>query len=149
MPLTSDWDSPRTTPGRTPSPRKPARFAADLPIPGVSKNAVNFTVYFERAGFSARAAYAWRDVAINAGGVGSSFTFQDINGAQKVYSVYQAAYGQIDGQLEYDFGVHFGIIASVVNLADSKQHTYLQFPNEPFTYDDTGRRLFFGVKGKL
>jgi iron complex outermembrane receptor protein len=124
-------------------------FAANLPIPGVSKNAVNATTYFERAGFSARLAYAWRDVAVNSGGVGSSFAFQDINGLQKIYTVYQAAYGQVDGQLEYDFGAHFGIVASVVNLTNAKQHTYLQFPNEPFTYDDTGRRVFFGVKGKL
>ncbi|MEP6546471.1 MAG: TonB-dependent receptor [Gammaproteobacteria bacterium] len=124
-------------------------FEANLPIPGVSKNSVNATVYFERAGFSARAAYAWRSTALNSGGVGSSFSFQDIDGNQKVYSVYQAAYGQLDGQVGYDFGPHFGVLVSVVNLTNAKLHTYLQFPNEPFTYDDVGRRLFFGVKGKL
>jgi iron complex outermembrane receptor protein len=124
-------------------------FESNIPIPGVSKNAFNGTVYFERAGFSARAAYAWRDVAVNSGGVGSSFAFQDLAGNQKIYTVYQAAYGQVDGQVSYDFGPHFGIVASVVNLANEKQHTYLQWKNEPFTYDDTGRRVFFGVKGKL
>jgi len=125
-------------------------FGAELPIPGVSKNSVNAIGYYEHGGFSARVAYSWRDVSINAGGVGSSFTFQDINGNQKVYSVYEAAYGQVDGQLEYDFlGGHVGLLLQVVNLSDSKEHTYLQFPNEPFTYDDTGRRFYFGVKGKL
>jgi iron complex outermembrane receptor protein len=124
-------------------------FGGELPIPGVSKNSVNATVYYEKAGFSARAAYTWRDTAVNSGGVGSSFTFQDINGVTKVYTVYQAAYGQLDGQLSYDFNRHVGVVLQVVNLSDSKQHTYLQFPNEPFTYDDTGRRLYFGVKGKL
>jgi iron complex outermembrane receptor protein len=124
-------------------------FAADLPIPGVSKNSVNGTVYYERAGFSARAAYAWRSSAVNSSGVGSSFAFQDLNGASKVYTVYQAAYGQLDGQLGYDFSRHFGVLLSVVNLTNEKQHTYLQYPNEPFTYDNVGRRLFFGVKGKL
>jgi TonB-dependent receptor len=124
-------------------------FAADLPIPGVSKNAFNGVVYYEHFGFSARAAYAWRSVAVNSGGVGSSFAFQDLNGAQKIYTVYQAPYGQLDGQISYDFGPHFGILASVVNLSNEKLHTYLQFKDEPFTYDDTGRRFFFGVKGKL
>jgi outer membrane receptor protein involved in Fe transport len=81
--------------------------------------------------------------------VGSSFAFQDINGLQKVYTVYQAPYGQLDGQIGYDFGPHFGVLASVVNLTNAKLHTYLQFPDEPFTYDNVGRRLFFGVKGKL
>lgn len=124
-------------------------FAADLPIPGVSKNAFNGVVYYEHGGFSARAAYAWRSVAVNSGGVGSSFAFQDINGVQKIYTVYQAPYGQVDGQISYDFGPHFGILASVVNLSNEKLHTYLQFKDEPFTYDDVGRRFFFGVKGKL
>jgi TonB-dependent receptor len=124
-------------------------FAGELPIPGVSKNSVNAIGYYEHAGFSARAAYSWRDVSVNSGGVGSSFAFHDINGNSKVYTVYAAAYGQLDGQLGYDFGPHFGVLLQFVNLTDSKQHTYLQFPNEPFTYDDTGRRLYFGVKGKL
>ncbi|MDP9083167.1 MAG: TonB-dependent receptor [Pseudomonadota bacterium] len=124
-------------------------FGAELPIPGVSKNSVNATAYYEHGGFSARAAYAWRSLAVNSGGVGSSFAFQDINGVPKIYTVYQAPYGQLDGQLEYDFGPHFGVLVSVVNLTDEKLHTYLQFPNEPFTYDDVGRRLFFGVKAKL
>jgi TonB-dependent receptor len=124
-------------------------FENNIGIPGVSKNAFNGTLYFERAGFSARAAYAWRDVAVNSGGVGSQFAFADLAGNQKIYTVYQAAYGQLDGQVSYDFGPHFGIVASAVNLSNAKQHTYLQWKNEPFTYDDTGRRLFFGVKGKL
>ena len=75
--------------------------------------------------------------------------FQDINGASKVYTIYSAPYGQLDGQVGYDFNTHFGIVASAVNLTNAKQHTYLQWKDEPFTYDDTGRRFFFGVKGKL
>jgi iron complex outermembrane receptor protein len=124
-------------------------FAGHLPIPGVSKNSVNVIGYYERAGFSGRLAYAWRSQAVNSSGVGSSFAFQDIDGKSKVYTIYSAPYGQLDGQLGYDFGPHFGIVASVVNLTNEKQHTYLQWKNEPFTYDDTGRRFFFGFKGKL
>ncbi len=124
-------------------------FADHLPIPGVSKNSFNAVAYYERMGFSGRVAYAWRSSAVNSSGVGSSFAFQDINGAQKVYTIYSAPYGQFDGQVGYDFGPHFGVVLSVVNLTNEKQHTYLQWPNEPFTYDDTGRRVFFGVKGKL
>jgi iron complex outermembrane receptor protein len=124
-------------------------FASHLPIPGVSKNSFNAIVYYERFGFSGRLAYAWRDKAVNSSGVGSSFNFQDLYGNPKTYTIYSAPYGQLDGQVGYDFGPHFGIVASVVNLTNEKQHTYLQWKNEPFTYDDTGRRFFFGVKGKL
>jgi iron complex outermembrane recepter protein len=122
---------------------------SNLPMPGVPKNAFNVTGYYEHAGFSARLAYAWRDVALNNSLVGSFFTFQDINGNQKTYAIYSAKYGQLDGQLAYDFSEHFGVLFQVVNLTDEKQHTYLQWPNEPFTYDDSGRRFFFGFKGKL
>jgi iron complex outermembrane recepter protein len=125
-------------------------FENNLPIPGVPKNSFNVVGYFERAGFSARLAYAWRDVSLNSNFVGSFFTFQDLNGNQKTYAIYQAPYGQLDGQVEYDFfGEHLGVLLSVVNLTNEKQHTYLQWKNEPFTYDDSGRRLFFGVKGKF
>ncbi len=86
---------------------------------------------------------------MNSSGVGSSFAFQDINGNSKIYTVYSAPYGQLDAQVGYDFNRHFGLLLQVVNLTDAKQHTYLQFPNEPFTYDDTGTRLYFGVKGRL
>jgi iron complex outermembrane recepter protein len=124
-------------------------FGTDLPIPGVPKNAFNVIGYYQHLGFSARLAYAWRDVSLNDSLVGSFFTFQDINGNQKTYAIYAAKYGQLDGQLEYEFSSHFGLVFQAVNLTDEKQHTYLQWPDEPFTYDDSGRRFFFGFKGKL
>jgi TonB-dependent receptor len=124
-------------------------FDTDLPIPGVSKNSVNVIAYFERFGFSARAAYAWRSKALNSSLVGSTYAFKDQNGVNKVYGVYAASYGQLDGQIGYDFTPQLGVVASVVNLTNEKQHTYLQFPNMPFTYDDTGRRYFFGFKLKM
>ena len=124
-------------------------FATDLPIPGVSKNSINLVAYYEHLGFSARAAYAWRSRAVNNSLVGSTFPFPDQNGAIKVYGVYAAPYGQFDAQVGYDFGPRFGVVLSGVNLTNEKQHTYLQFTNLPFTYDDTGRRVFFGFKLKL
>jgi len=124
-------------------------FATDIPIPGVSDHSVNFIAYYERAGFSARAAYSWRSKSVNSSLVGSTFTFPDENGVLRDYGVYAAAYGQVDGQVGYDFNPRMGVALSVVNLTNEKQHTYLQFPNLPFTYDDTGRRLFFGFKLKM
>jgi iron complex outermembrane receptor protein len=124
-------------------------FSTDLPIPGVSKNSVNVIGYFEKFGFSARAAYSWRSKAVNSSLVGSTFAFKDQNNVNQVYGVYAHAYGQLDGQIGYDFSPQLGAVLSVVNLTNEKQHTYLQFPNLPFTYDDTGRRYFFGFKLKM
>ena len=124
-------------------------FADSLAIPGVSKDSFNVTGYYEHSGFSARVAYSWRSEAVNDSLVGATFAFPDQNGKSKVYGVFSAPYGQVDAQVGYDFNSHLGVLASVNNLTNEKQHTYLQFSNLPFTYDDTGTRFFVGVKGKL
>jgi TonB-dependent receptor len=123
-------------------------FSSDSAIPGVAKNAFTTTLYYERAGFSARGSYSWRDKAVNDSLVGSTFAFPDQNGTTKIYQVFSAPYGQLDGQIGYDFNKHVGIVFSVQNLTDSAQHTYLQYPDEPFSYDDAGRRFFLGFKFK-
>jgi iron complex outermembrane recepter protein len=119
-------------------------FTTRGPIPGVSRDAVTGTLYYENHGFSIRGSYSWRDKALNDSQVGSTFAF-----GGKVYEVFAAPYGQLDAQASYDFNKHIGIIFSVQNLTDEAQHTYLQWPNQPFTYDDWGRRYYLGVKGKL
>ncbi|MBV8306617.1 MAG: TonB-dependent receptor, partial [Gammaproteobacteria bacterium] len=124
-------------------------YNSNLPIPGVPNHFFNVTGYFERFGFAARLAYVWRDTSLNSNFVGSTFSFQDINGNPKTYTIWAAPYGELDGQLEYNFGEHFGLVFQAVNITDEKQHTYLQWKNEPFTYDDSGRRYFLGFKAKL
>jgi TonB-dependent receptor len=123
---------------------QPTSFGSRGPIPGVSRDAVTGTLYYENHGFSVRGSYSYRDKAINDSETGSTFPF-----GGKVYQVFAAPYGQLDAQAGYDFNKHVGIIFSVQNLTDAAQHTYLQWPNEPFTYDNWGRRYFLGVKGKL
>jgi TonB-dependent receptor len=124
-------------------------FAEELPIPGVSDDSFNITAFYERFGFSARLSYSWRSDALNDSLVGATFSFPDQNGVQKVYGVYSADYGQLDAQVGYDLGEHFGVFLSANNLTNEALHTYLQYPNQPFTYEESGTRLFLGVKGKL
>jgi TonB-dependent receptor len=124
--------------------QQPTSFTTTGPIPGVSRNALTGTLYYENHGFSIRGSYSYRDKALNDSQVGSTFAF-----GGKVYEVFEAPYGQLDAQASYDFNRHVGVIVSVQNLTDEAQHTYLQWPNQPFTYDDSGRRFFVGVKGKL
>jgi TonB-dependent receptor len=124
--------------------QQPTSFTTTGPIPGVSRDALTGTLYYENHGFSIRGSYSYRDKALNDSQVGSTFAF-----GGKVYEVFSAPYGQLDAQASYDFNRHVGVILSVQNLTDEAQHTYLQWPNQPFTYDDSGRRIFIGVKGKL
>jgi len=124
-------------------------FTNAAPIPGVAKNAVTGTLYYEKDGFSARASYSWRDTAVNDSLVGATFAFPDAKGNTKIYQVYSAPYGQLDGQIGYDINEHFGLTFSMQNLTDASPHTYLQWSNLPFSYDDSGRRFFLGGKFKL
>jgi TonB-dependent receptor len=123
-------------------------FATSNTIPGVSKDSLTATGYYERGGFSARLSYSWRDTAINDSPVGSTFSITNQNKVSQNYQVYSAPYGQLDGQIGYDINRYVGITFSVQNITGSAQHTYLQWPNEPFTYDNWGRRYFLGVKFK-
>lgn len=124
-------------------------FSSRAPIPGVSRNAVTGTLYYERFGFNSRLSYSWRDKAVNDSLVGSTFAFADQTGTSKVYQVFQAAYGQLDAQVGYDYGKNIGVYFQAQNLTNEAQHTYLQWPNLPFSYDQSGRRYWVGVKGKL
>ena len=40
------------------------------------------------------------------------------------------------------------MIFSVQNITNEAQHTYLQYPSQPFSYDSSGRRYFLGFKFK-
>lgn len=123
-------------------------FSKTSAIPGVAKNSVTGTLYYEKSGLSARLSYSWRDKAVNDSAVGATFAFPDQNGVSKVYQIYSAPYGQLDGQVGYDFNRNVGFVFQVQNIANTSQHTYLQWPNQPFTYDNSGRRFFFGLKFK-
>lgn len=128
---------------------QPTSFTTDGPIPGVAKNAFTGTLYYERFGFSARMSYSWRDKILNDSLVGSNFSFNNQVGVTTTYPVYGAPYGQLDAQIGYDFNAHIGVVAQFQNLTDQALHTYLLWPNQPFTYEDAGRRYFLGFKFKL
>jgi iron complex outermembrane recepter protein len=126
-------------------------FSHDAGIPGVALNSATGTMYYERFGFSARASYSWRGRSVNDSLVGATFPIPDAQAknGELIGQVFQAPYGQLDAQIGYDFNKHVGVFLSAQNITNSVQHTYLQWTNLPFTYDDSGSRYFLGVKGKL
>ncbi len=124
----------------------PLTFSKNMPFPGVSENSLAATLYYERFGFSGRLSYTYRDKAISNNVEGSTFSIDGPGGTPETLEVWQAPYGELDAQVGYDFNEHFGIVLSASNLTDSATHDYLQWPNLPLTYDDWGRRFFFGVK---
>jgi iron complex outermembrane receptor protein len=124
-------------------------FSTHSGIPGVAHDSFTIQGYYERYGFSGRLSYSYQGKRVNDSLVGSTFQVYDKVGNPEVLQVFAAAYGQLDAQVSYDINEHVGVVVSAQNLTDQAAHTYLQWANQPFTYDDWGRRYFFGVKFKL
>jgi TonB-dependent receptor len=124
-------------------------FTNHLSIPGVAKHSFTGTVYFEKYGFDTRLSYSWRSKAVNQGLGGSTFSVTDTStSSPKIFGVFTAPYGELDAQIAYNVNDNLSFVVSVQNLTDEAYHTYLQYPNQPFTYDDAGTRYFFGVRFK-
>jgi hypothetical protein len=110
----------------------PLAAGGDSAIPGVSQNAVTGTLYYEPAGFSARASYSFRDKTVDDSLVSSTFTVPNKTGTNEIYPVFDAPYGQL-GQIGHDDNRHVGVFFSFQHLTHSVQYTYLQWPSLPFT----------------
>lgn len=123
-------------------------FSKHLPIPGVAMHSFTGTVYYEGYGFDTRLSYSWRSKAVNQGLGGSTFSVTDVSNAgnPKVFGVFTAPYGELDAQISYNVNDNISFIVSAQNLTDEAYHTYLQYPNQAFTYDASGTRYFFGVR---
>jgi iron complex outermembrane receptor protein len=124
-------------------------FSSHAAIPGVAHDSFTVQAYYERYGFSGRLSYSYQGKRVNDSLLGSTFTVNDRLDQPQVLQVFAAGYGQLDGQLSYDINEHIGVVLSAQNITDQAAHTYLQWTNQPFSYDDSGRRYFFGVKFKL
>lgn len=110
-------------------------FATDLPFPGVAANAYTGVVYYENSGFEARLSYTWKGSSYN-----SSFPVAALpGGGAKNFGIYNASYGQMDGQISYDVLENLGIVLEGRNLMGSATSRYLQYKNQPMWYDQSGR----------
>lgn len=125
-------------------------FVNHLPIPGVSLHAMTAQTYYQKDGFEARLSYSWRSSSVNGDPSGSTFAFSDLRtGKTTTYGVYTRPYGQLDGQLAYQFTPEFGVTAEAINITGEAQSNYLQFPDQPFSYAYSGRRFMLGGRFKF
>lgn len=115
-------------------------FDSDLPIPGVSKHSFNGQVYYENRGFEARMSYSWRSEAYN-----GNFSFRD-NDTTRTLARWFRSYGQLDGQVSYQFTPNIGVLVQALNITKEDQSEYLQFENLPFTFASGARRILVGAR---
>ncbi|MYM68127.1 TonB-dependent receptor [Pseudoduganella sp. FT55W] len=111
------------------------RAFGKTPLQGLSRNTVNFAVVYEQHGLSARLAYNWRSrylLGVNQWGSrgNNGLNTNPASGADRYLipttnndqafglPLYQAAYGQLDGSVFYDFTDKFRLGLEVTNLTN-------------------------------
>lgn len=120
-------------------------FTDHLGFPGVAQNAYTVQAYYEQGPFAGRVSYTWK-------GSASGSAYQTLSvvstatGGTKTYGVFDRSYGQIDAQLSYNITENLGVVLEGRNLAAAATSSYLQFKNQPFTYDQAGRSYALNVK---
>ena len=97
-------------------------FAGGLPLAGISKHTINAVLFYEKYGFSARAAYNWRSEFLQ--------TPRDV--IFPFSPIYGEATGQLDASIFYDVTDSIKVGVQGVNLLDEVTRT-----SQVFDFDGT------------
>ncbi|MBO9715233.1 MAG: TonB-dependent receptor, partial [Pseudoxanthomonas sp.] len=104
----------------------------DLPADGLSKNAYNVAMFYEKGPWQVRLAYNWRsEYLLSVGPNGYNGNNNNITWKLPVYS---DAYGQLDGSVFYRVSDHVQIGLEMNNLNDAEQRTLMD-------QNDAGKRV--------
>jgi TonB-dependent receptor len=120
-----------------------SQIGANIPLPGLSKNVSNLTVYYEKSGFSARVSQRRRSDFVG------EITTYDGTRVLK----YVVGESIVDLQLGYNFSEGslkgLGLVFQVNNLNDAAYQTYSGTPDKPLDYIKYGRTVLFGANYKF
>ena len=118
-------------------------IGAKIPLPGLSKNVTNLTLYYEKSGFSARVSQRKR----------SDFVGEIGNFANDRTLRYVVGDDIIDMQLGYSFneGMCKGlsVVLQANNLNNTAYQTYAESKDKPYEYIKYGRTILFGLNYKM
>jgi len=103
-------------------------------LPGLSKNSINATLYYDNGRFDARLAYAWRDRYLA--------EFNDLGGVPR----FTKDYGQLDLSLNYRVTDHLSIQAQVLNLTEENRIDQSSTRYLPYSVSTIDRRFLFGIR---
>ncbi|MDQ9090324.1 TonB-dependent receptor [Pseudoalteromonas haloplanktis] len=113
--------------------------SAKQPLIDLSENAYNFTLYYEKYGFSARARYTWRE----------GYRSEDFGSTSSYpwgFPVVQEDRGQLNASVSYDVNDQLNIGVEAVNLTESEVSQSCVNGGSLLCYQGlTDRRITFGV----
>lgn len=111
----------------------------DIPLPGLSKNVTNLTVYYEKNGFETRVSQRKR----------SDFVGEIGNFAADRALRYVVGESVVDFQVGYTFNEGsmkgLGLVLQVNNLTNSKYETYASRRDQQLEYQEYGRTILVGA----
>ncbi|MBK6295392.1 MAG: TonB-dependent receptor [Rhodoferax sp.] len=120
-----------------------SNVGSDIPLPGLSKNVSNLTVYYEKDGFSTRISQRKR----------SDFVGEISNFAANRTLRYVVGENIVDFQVGYTFNEGslkgLGLVLQVNNLNDAAYQTYSGTKDQPLEYIKYGRTVLFGANYKF
>jgi TonB-dependent receptor len=113
-------------------------FAGDLPVMGLSKNAYNLALLYDKGPVSARLAYSWRSAAMTAVHTWGTYDSSGISrnpddpkfgqgySANYVLPAWSGAYGQLDMGIQYKATDNLSVNFDASNLTDALYKSYSQ-----------------------
>lgn len=107
-----------------------------LGFPGLSRHSVNGSVYYEDSKLSARISYNWR-------------SRYNIAVERDNLNAFGEAFGQFDGSFSYKFNDHVSIFLEGVNLFNAQRKEDEESSYRVSTVETYGRRVYFGIRGKM
>ncbi|EKE77526.1 TonB-dependent receptor [Gallaecimonas xiamenensis] len=110
----------------------PDKKAAGLPFEGMSKNAYNAVVYYEKYGLQARLAYNWRSKYL---------LYPDAWGGPQ----WMADYGQYDFSAGYDLTDNLSVHLEASNLTNERHWGYIKRPEQVAELSRYGRQFALGI----
>lgn len=117
--------------------------SAKQPLIDLSENAYNFTLYYEKYGFSARARYTWRE----------GYRSEDFGSTSSYpwgFPVVQEDRGQLNASVSYDVTEQLNLAVEAVNLTESEVSQSCVNEGVLLCYQGlTDRRITFGVSYKF
>ncbi len=120
-----------------------SQVGANIPLPGLSKNVSNVTLYYEKSGFSARVSQRTRSDFVG------EITTYDGSRVLK----YVVGESVVDGQVGYSFEAGglkgLGFTLQVNNINDAVYKTYSGTRDKPLDYIKYGRTVLLGANYKF
>jgi iron complex outermembrane receptor protein len=108
-----------------------------MPLEGLSKNSMNFVLFWENDVFSARAAYNYRD------------SFLSNRSNTQGNPVFTDDYGQLDMSINWNISKNFSLSLNGINLNEEARYQYFLTPDRMLAHRASGKRYSVTLRAKF